>query len=330
MTSTYTTDLRLTKQGTGDNSGTWGVVANNVFQLIEDSIAGIVSVNISAAGDYTLSTANGATDEARNMILRMGGSPAAAKNVVIPAVSKLYVAECTIGTAVTITVKTNTGIGVNLIAGQKNLIYCDGLNTYSVLPTLLDLGITATAGEINILDGATVTVGELNILDGATLSTSELNILDGATVTVGELNILDGATLSTSELNLLDGVTATTAEFNYLDGVTSNIQTQFSTLSSGLPIITNTSSGKAVLGAITIQWGYSPSATHPTVTFPTAFSGIPYSVVGTAENLGATSNPSNGITISTRTVSTFTAFTFNTGGQGAAACAFFWTAIGPT
>jgi hypothetical protein len=46
------------------------------------------------------------------------------------------------------------------------------------------------------------------------------------TATAAELNILDGVTASTAELNILDGVTATTAEINYLDGVTSNVQTQ--------------------------------------------------------------------------------------------------------
>ena len=46
------------------------------------------------------------------------------------------------------------------------------------------------------------------------------------TATAAELNLLDGVTASTAELNLLDGVTATTTEINYIDGVTSAIQTQ--------------------------------------------------------------------------------------------------------
>ena len=41
-----------------------------------------------------------------------------------------------------------------------------------------------------------------------------------------EINKLDGLTASKDELNKLDGVTATTAEINHTDGVTSNIQTQ--------------------------------------------------------------------------------------------------------
>ena len=46
------------------------------------------------------------------------------------------------------------------------------------------------------------------------------------TATAAELNILDGVTATTAELNILAGVTATTTELNYVDGVTSNIQTQ--------------------------------------------------------------------------------------------------------
>lgn len=46
------------------------------------------------------------------------------------------------------------------------------------------------------------------------------------TATAAELNILDGVTATAAELNVLDGITATTTELNYVDGVTSNIQTQ--------------------------------------------------------------------------------------------------------
>lgn len=46
------------------------------------------------------------------------------------------------------------------------------------------------------------------------------------TASADELNILDGVTASTAEINILDGVTATTTELNYVVGVTSAIQTQ--------------------------------------------------------------------------------------------------------
>ena len=101
----------------------------------------------------------------------------------------------------------------------------DGVVTVAgeVSMTTLDIGgtnVTATAAELNILDGVTSTASELNILDGVTATASELNILDGVTSTTSELNILDGVTSTATELNILDGVTATTAEINILDGDT--------------------------------------------------------------------------------------------------------------
>lgn len=104
----------------------------------------------------------------------------------------------------------------------------DGINGTSgtIAPDLSTLTIngtdvTATAAELNILDGVTATTTELNKLDGVTATTAELNVLDGVTATTAELNIMDGVTATTAELNILDGVTSTTAELNILDGVTS-------------------------------------------------------------------------------------------------------------
>jgi len=80
--------------------------------------------------------------------------------------------------------------------------------------------VTATAPELNTMDGITSTTTELNILDGVTADATELNTMDGITSTTAELNILDGVTADATEINLLDGVTATTTELNYVDVAT--------------------------------------------------------------------------------------------------------------
>jgi hypothetical protein len=59
--------------------------------------------------------------------------------------------------------------------------------------------VTATAAELNVLDGVTASTAELNILDGVTTTAAELNILDGVTATAAELNYLDITTLGTSQ-----------------------------------------------------------------------------------------------------------------------------------
>jgi hypothetical protein len=66
------------------------------------------------------------------------------------------------------------------------------------------VAVTATAAELNILDGVTSTAAELNILDGVTATTAEINLLDGVTLALADYNTL---TATAAELNILDGIT---------------------------------------------------------------------------------------------------------------------------
>ena len=72
--------------------------------------------------------------------------------------------------------------------------------------------ITATAAELNLLDGVTATTAEINVLDGVTATTAEINVLAGVTATTAELNILDGVTATAAEINVLDGVTGLSSQ----------------------------------------------------------------------------------------------------------------------
>ena len=106
--------------------------------------------------------------------------------------------------------------------------------------------ISATAAELNIMDGVTSTAAELNILDGVTSTAAELNILDGVTSTAAELNILDGVTSTAAELNILDGVTSTAAELNTLDGITAVVG-ELNALDIGSTAIGTAVASKAVI-----------------------------------------------------------------------------------
>ncbi len=59
-------------------------------------------------------------------------------------------------------------------------VYIDG-TAYLDAINFNGTAITATAAELNILDGVTSTAAELNILDGVTSTAAELNIMDGDT-----------------------------------------------------------------------------------------------------------------------------------------------------
>lgn len=75
--------------------------------------------------------------------------------------------------------------------------------------TLSDISdVTATAAEVNTLDGITATVGELNILDGVTATAAEINTLDGITASTSELNLLDLSGLTIDDVLSADGPAA--------------------------------------------------------------------------------------------------------------------------
>tara|TARA_R100001480_G_scaffold66602_1_gene78274 strand:+ start:1826 stop:4324 length:2499 start_codon:yes stop_codon:yes gene_type:complete len=113
------------------------------------------------------------------------------------------------GSTITITGNTTFADG----SFDFNIASHDGTNGLALGGTV----VTATAAELNILDGVTATTAELNIMDGVTSTTAELNILDGVTASASEINALSGLTATAAELNTLDGVTAVVGELNALD-----------------------------------------------------------------------------------------------------------------
>lgn len=130
MASTFTTILRIEKQGTGENNATWGTKENNTYDLFERAIAGLVTVPIADA-NMALSHNNGTDDQSRYMMLNFTGALTADRTVTIPTVSKIYfVANSTSG-GFSVVISTGSGTTYTLVSGQKKLIYTDGANVYS-------------------------------------------------------------------------------------------------------------------------------------------------------------------------------------------------------
>ena len=134
-------------------------------------------------------------------------------------------------------------------------LYIDGV-AYVDAINLDGTAISATAAELNIMDGVTSTTAELNILDGVTSTAAELNILDGVTSTTAELNILDGVTATTAELNLTDGgSTVGTTAVAGGDGLLTNDngtmrQTSVDTFDTYLAQSTKTLTNKTLTSAV--------------------------------------------------------------------------------
>ena len=121
-------------------------------------------------------------------------------------------------------------------AGAANR-YLRSDGTWAVPPdtnttyTLSSFGITATAAELNHLDGITATVTELNYADGVTsniqtqLNAKQATITGGAS-TITSSNLTANRALVSNASGKVAVSTATSTELGYLDGVTSAIQTQ--------------------------------------------------------------------------------------------------------
>lgn len=173
MASTYSTTLRLELIGNGEQAGTWGTTTNtNLGSLLEQAITGVQTITMGDA-TYTLSSFDGAVDEARNAVLVLGGTVTTPQNVIAPSVEKTYIIKN--GTGSNVTVKTSGGNGVTFVNGQVGIVYCDGTNFYSAV-------------DVNNISGNVAVTGNLS----ATGNVSANNATFTGTVTAGTFSGITG------------------------------------------------------------------------------------------------------------------------------------------
>ena len=153
MTATYTSRIRLTKQGDGDNPNTWGVVLNDgVISLVDDAIAAYTTVEIGSAATVTLSAIDGAGDVPRSAFLEVKGSVGGSHSTItmlIPSTSKSYVINNKVSANTTasdiVKIKTASGSGYNIPFGAIGLVVCDGTSVFSTNAKGLGFGTAASA-----------------------------------------------------------------------------------------------------------------------------------------------------------------------------------------
>lgn len=219
MPSTYTTRLRLTKQANGENSTTWGTIANEqTFDMIDEAF-GLSSVTHDDTAAYTLSTANGSTDQARPMIVEVGGTLTAARQLVVPDAAKAYLVYNNTSGGFDITVKTAAGSGVTVSNGSKALVYSDGTNVvsgptsgnvsgpgsstdYGIAlfngtggATLRDMGGVGNSGDVLISQGAGA-VPQFSASTFLSQGTFDICVVANAM----QSTVTNGATLSEAEM----------------------------------------------------------------------------------------------------------------------------------
>jgi hypothetical protein len=193
MTTTYNNNLRISEIGTGDQAGVWGVTTNyNLATLLGEAIAGYTAVAITSTSQ-ALTALNGASDQSRQAILQLTGTPGANFTLYLPPASKIYVVRNTTSNIATISAATalngttaTGGTTVTVAAGATLLIFCDANNVRD-----------AVSGEFtgNVTIGGDLTVGG----NGAFNGTGSLETPTGTTGQRAGTGIRYNTTLSRYE-----------------------------------------------------------------------------------------------------------------------------------
>jgi microcystin-dependent protein len=175
MASTYTTNLRLTKQGDGENPNSWGQILNDgVISLVDDAVAGYTAVSVGSAASVNLTADSGVGDQSRSAFLEITGSIGTAATsifVLIPNNSKSYVVHNSVSyndssNALMVRVAGNTGVTIN--QGQSKYIFTDGATVRGI--TQESFG-SITTGNLNV-DGNIATNGTVSVSGAATFNST--------------------------------------------------------------------------------------------------------------------------------------------------------------
>ena len=185
--------LGLALPTTGDLSGTWGTTVNDsITSLIDSAVAG--TTTLSANADVTLSTTNGAANQARNaIILWTASNGATTRNITAPAQSKAYVV-INAGTGSIVIRGSGPTTGVTIPSGTRALVAWNGSDFVKVIsnPVVLTTDVTGTLPIANGGTGTTSTTfanlttnvtGLLPVANGGT-GTATPSLVQGTNVTI--------------------------------------------------------------------------------------------------------------------------------------------------
>ena len=179
MPSSFTSRLKLERQASGENSGTWGNLVNYVFNRIDSSVKGYQSVDVAGSANVTLTSNNSTNntddsatdDQVHNAVLEFTGALTGNINVFTDAVETKYTVFNNTSGTYSLTFAPTGGSGVALKQGAKTLVYTDGTTMVDVMADLGDINVTGIANTGSStyfsLPSADGTSGQALTTDGA-------------------------------------------------------------------------------------------------------------------------------------------------------------------
>ena len=161
MPSAYTARLKLEKQASGENSGTWGDLVNYTFNRLDASIEGWQAVNVAGSANVTLTSNNATTntndsttdDQVHNRVIELTGALTGNINIFTGDVENSFIVFNNTSGSYTVTFGPTTGTGVVLKQGAKTIVYSDASTMFDVMADLGDITSTSiTPGSVKFAD----------------------------------------------------------------------------------------------------------------------------------------------------------------------------------
>lgn len=192
MASTVTTRLRLEKQGSGENSNTWGTRLNgNTIDMVDEAF-GVSAFTLS--GSKTLTANNYTTDESRPMVLDITSGTGG--TVTIPNVQKAYLVRNATSGSVTFT--TGSGTTASVATGEIQWIFSAGGNVVRASNWFNQSGISAFM--LTVLDDANAGAARTTLGAAASGANTDITTATGLTGLNTSITLNESGTISASTL----------------------------------------------------------------------------------------------------------------------------------
>lgn len=188
MASTYTSSLQIQQIGNGEQSGTWGTTTNTNMALVDQAVAGAVTITMSNA-NRTLTQTNGTSDEARNMVLEVVGTNSGVYQIIVPygtggagTGSKMYLVSNNTTGGYAITIGYASGSTVSIPNGYIATVFGDGTNFFSANTTSAgSFNVNGTLTASGVADVGNLSVGGTTTLTGTATAPTVTPSTDSST-----------------------------------------------------------------------------------------------------------------------------------------------------
>ena len=145
MPPTYTSNNKIKKIASGEESGTWGATTNTNFDLYDTAIDGFAAVAITGT-THSLSIPDGSAGDGRNKVISFTGSLSATNTITVTpnTVKKHYFVQNNTTGSQNIVIAQGSGSTVTVKPGYSSIVYLDGGGSgAAVKEVLTSLKLTA-------------------------------------------------------------------------------------------------------------------------------------------------------------------------------------------